>query len=286
MNPRLLILALFILSLLFGMQPSLARAHILEVGSNQYVTLDQMISDLQKASIVFVGEMHDQPGHHQAQLQVIQELQQRAQPIAIGLEMVRRENQPVLDRWVAGTIEEEELRQVFEKDWGMWPQYAEILIWARDNQVPLLALNVPREITQQVARQGFASLSPEQLQSVPGVNCTIDPTYREFIRRSLGNHPHGDTEFENFCEAQMVWDTAMAQRLIDYLDEKPEVTIVVLAGIGHAWRHGIPEQLRQRASDLQTRVLLPEAAGRIAAGEISTEEADYLLQGVEEAPLH
>jgi uncharacterized iron-regulated protein len=286
MNPRRITIALFIISLLFGFQTSPARAHILVVGSNQYVTLDLMMNDLRNASIVFIGEMHDQPGHHQAQLQVIQGLQQAAQPLAIGLEMVRRENQLILDRWVAGTIEEEEFRQVFEKDWGMWPQYAEIFTWARDNQVPLIALNIPREITQQVAREGFASLSPEQLESVPGVNCTVDPTYQEFIRRSLGSHAHGDAEFENFCEAQMVWDTTMAQRLIDYLDANPDRTVVVLAGIGHAWKHGVPEQIRQRAADLQTRVLLPEVAGRIAAGEITTEEADYLLQGIEEAPLH
>ena len=266
--------------------PPPAAAHILDVASNQYVTYDQLLDDLHNANIVYIGELHDHPGHHRAQLQVIRGLHDSGKPVAIGLEMVRRESQPYLDRWVAGTLKEGEMREVFEKDWGMWPQYAEILTWARDNRVPLVALNIPREITQQVAREGFSSLPPEQLKKVPGVSCTIDPDYRNFIRRSLGNHAHGDAVFENFCEAQMVWDTAMAQQVLDYIGAHPQRTVVVLAGSGHAWRHGIPEQVRRRAANLRTRVLLPEIAGRIVAGEITPEEADYLLLGADEAPLH
>jgi hypothetical protein len=34
------------------------------------------------------------------------------------------------------------------------------------------------------------------------------------------------------------------------------------------------------------RVLLPEVPGRIDPGNITTAEADYLLMGVDEAPLH
>jgi hypothetical protein len=34
------------------------------------------------------------------------------------------------------------------------------------------------------------------------------------------------------------------------------------------------------------RVLLPEVPGRIGPGNITTDDADYLLLGVDEAPLH
>ncbi|MFA5516232.1 MAG: ChaN family lipoprotein [Desulfuromonadales bacterium] len=279
----LVLVAFFVGSLLLSMP---ASAHIMAVDGNRIVTFDQLIDDLGTARIVFVGELHDRPGHHRAQLQVIQGLQATGRPVAIGLEMARQEAQEALDQWVGGRMGEQKFRRIFEEGWGMWEQYQEILQYARKNRIPLVALNVSRDITQQVAQEGFDSLSAEQSQALPGVTCTIDPEYRDFIRRTLGNHAHDGAQFENFCEAQMVWDTVMARNIVHYLGDHPETTMVVLAGSGHAWKYGIPEQVRRQGGEFPSRVLLPEIVGRIAAGEITTDEADYLLLGVDEAELH
>ncbi len=286
MNRLTTALSLFALLTASLLMPVAANSHILAVDGARYVTFDQMIDDLTGARVVFVGELHDHPGHHRAQLQVIQGLQSAGVPIAIGLEMVRQDSQDALDKWVSGRMGEAELRRMFEKNWGMYEQYAEILEYARKNRTPLVALNVSRKITQQVAQEGFKSLTAEQLKNLPGVTCTIDPEYRSFIRRTLGSHAHEGVRFENFCEAQMVWDTAMATRILQYLQGAPQTTMVVLAGSGHAWKYGIPEQIRRQGGDLPARVLLPEVAGRIAAEAITPQEADYLMLGVDEAPLH
>ncbi len=289
MNPTksfLQLLLVLLLSPFFLVLPASAGwAHILDVSSARFVTFDQMVDDLKDTRVVFIGELHDHPSHHQAQLQVIQALQETGKRIAIGLEMVRRESQDALDKWVMGQMSERKFRSVFEQNWGMWPLYQGILEYARLDRIPLIGLNVPREITMQVAREGFASLSPQQLQEVPGVSCTVDPEYRSFIRRTLGSHAHEGASFENFCEAQMVWDTAMAQRLVEYLQAHPDTTVVVLAGSGHAWKYGIPEQLRKQ-TDINYRVLLPAIPGRIEQADVTTGEADYLLLGLDEGPLH
>ena len=57
-----------------------------------------------------------------------------------------------------------------------------------------------------------------------------------------------EKEFVNFCEAQMVWDKSMAWHLMGYLKKNPDTTMVVLAGVGHAWKRGISEQLDERRS--------------------------------------
>ncbi|MBE0599432.1 MAG: ChaN family lipoprotein [Desulfuromonadales bacterium] len=277
-------IALFLLFLLVVLRPG-AEAHILDVHARDYVSFAEMIEDLRQAQAVFIGELHDHPGHHQAQLQVIQALHQAGQPVAIGLEMLRQPSQPDADRWVAGEMSEQEFRQVFEKNWGMWELYAPILRYARQERIPLVALNIDREITRQVARKGFDSLTPEQREQAPGVSCNIDDSYRAFIRRTLGAHAHNGQMFEYFCEAQMVWDTAMARNLLDYLQQNPQQTMVVLAGSGHAWKHGIPEQA-QRQADLDFRVLLPAVPERIGPGDATPEETDYLLLGLEEGALH
>lgn len=272
------------LSLLLA-TPGLPDAHILRIETASYVTLPEMIEDLRSVQMVFVGEIHDEEGHHQAQLQVIRALRKAGIDVAVAVEMFRSDDQEALDRWVSGEMPESEFVRIFQDNWSAWPQYREIFLHARREKIPLVGLNIPREITRQVAKNGMASLTPKQLGELPKVRCDVDARYKEFIRRSLGGHPHNGAEFLNFCEAQLLWDSVMAQTLLDYRARHPGRTIVVLAGSGHAWKYGIPEQIRRR-STISFRVLVPEVAGRIEAANATPDLADYLLMGVNEAPLH
>ncbi len=261
-----------------------AIGHILDVHKRDFLPFEEMIADLRQTQIVYVGELHDRLSHHQAQLQIIEALHRAGEEVAIGLEMFRVQNQEILDRWVAGEIDEAAFRFEFERNWGYWEVYADIFRFARDEGIPLVALNIPREITQQVAREGFESLTPEQLEMVPGVRCDVDPEYEEYIRRSLGAHAHGHMEFRHFCEAQMVWDTAMAHNLVNYVKANPRKIAVVLAGSAHAWKYGIPRQVEYEMN-VEYRVVLPEIPGRVTAQDVTTDEADYLLIGLDEDPI-
>jgi uncharacterized iron-regulated protein len=263
-----------------------ADAHILAVADGKVVSLEEVIDDLKGVRLVFMGELHDHPGHHMAQLQVIRALHDAGVPVAIGLEMFRTDSQKALDMWVAGRISERRFLRTYSDNWSMWPEYREIFHEARGRKIPMVGLNISRKITQQVARSGFASLSPKEVGQLPGkVRCDVDQEYKEYIRRVLGGHAHNNSTFDNFCEAQLLWDTVMADALLGFLATHPEHTVVVLAGSGHAWKYGIPEQIRREA-EVPYRVLLPEIPGRVEAGSITAAETDYLMLGLEEAPLH
>jgi uncharacterized iron-regulated protein len=272
------------LSLVVGLV-EFAAGHSYDFNRQDFTSLEEIIADLQLTQAVFVGEAHDNPGHHRAQLQLIRELHRTGTNISIGLEMFREEGQADLDRWVQGEISEQDFKEVFEEHWSNWPLYRDIFIYAREEQIPLLGLNIPRALVKQVARSGFNSLTPEQRVDLPLASCNVSPEYRQFIRRTLSGHPLDGTAFEYFCEAQILWDAGMAVNLEKHLLANPEQVVVVLAGSGHAWKHGMPEQLLRRG-DYRTRVLLPETPGRIDLSNTGADEADYLLQGVEEGPLH
>ncbi len=139
----------------------------------------------------------------------------------------------------------------------------------------MVGLNVSREITHQVAKQGFDSLKPEQIGQLPPVACNVDATYMEFIRRSYGANAHGKLNFVYFCEAQIVWDTAMAWNLLTYIKENPKTKVVVLAGNSHAWKRGIPEQI-QRRSRATYCVALPEDPERLNRETATLDDTDYL----------
>ena len=74
---------------------------------NLVTSPEVILSELAKADVVYLGETHDNPQHHQTQLQIIQKLYQRHQKIAIALEMFQRPYQSVLNRYLAGQLSEQ-----------------------------------------------------------------------------------------------------------------------------------------------------------------------------------
>lgn len=261
-----------------------SNAHIYRVADGTTPDFERVIEDLLQSQVILVGETHDNPAHHRAQLQIINALWEKGTAVAIGLEMFRSDSQEALDQWVAGHLSEQEFEKIFHQNWINWDVYSEILHYARLHNIPVVGLNLDRDITSRVARGGFASLPKEQLRKLPVAICNVDPVYEQFIRRALGKHTN-DIAFKNFCEAQLLWDMVMAENIVSFLQENPEYMMVVLAGQGHSWKHGIPTQI-EKLSDYSYRVLLPEESGRTDQQHTTEADADYLLLGVEQAPLH
>lgn len=269
------LLALFFF--LRGYASTVEQIH--RVSDGTVLSLPELAKDLIDSRLVFVGEIHTDQSHHHMQLQTIRAVREAGAPVAIGLEMFRRDSQAHLERWIKGELSEKEFQKIYYKNWNYpWPLYRDIFLFARDHKIPMIGLNVPPEITKQVAREGFASLSPKQRGDLPMVTCRVDPEYMAFVRRSLGMHGHGGMEFTKFCEAQLVWDTAMAWSLLRYSEKNPEATVVVVAGSGHSWKLGIPAQIRSR-STLPFRVILPEIPGRVERENITVDETDYVWLG-------
>jgi uncharacterized iron-regulated protein len=196
--------------------------------------------------------------------------------VAVGLEMFRHEEQAALDNWIRGTLSEKAFKEIYYENWTLpWHLYRDIFVYARERKLPLVALNVSPEITRQVSREGFSSLTPEQIGELPQATCDIDETYMNFVRRVYGAHGHPNQAFIHFCEAQMVWDTSMATYALSFLKRHPDRTLVVLAGSGHAWRRGIPEQVRRR-SPVPYKIILPSIPGKTDVKTATVDDADYV----------
>ncbi len=200
--------------------------------------------------------------------------------MAIGLEMFRSDSQEALDHWVDGDIAEEKFRQIYYDNWNFpWSAYHMIFDYARKEKIPLIGLNVPGNITRQVAQKGFESLTAAQRGKVSNITCRVDKEYMNYIRKAFGAHAHGNLDFNNFCEAQLVWDNVMAINALNYLTNNPAAVVVVLTGMGHAQKGAIPRQIRKR-SQVPIAVILPEVKGSIDPETISNKDADYIMLGL------
>lgn len=263
--------------LYFGAGRSLGHFPVIEMKDMSRIPVETLIDEIKGSDIVFIGEQHDVAEHHAIQLSLIKALRRSGVNAALGMEMFKDEHQGALDRWIEGEMEEEELREIFREYWGFsWRLYKDILLYCRDEGIPLIALNVPKDITRKVAEKGFSSLTQEDLKRLPiGITCDVDKEYMEFIETVHRAHGRSKEGFVYFCEAQMLWDKVMAHRVVEYLRENPGKTVVVLSGVVHSWKKGIPAQVGKR-SDFTYKVILP-LTPNTARKTMNTDYADYFI---------
>lgn len=224
------------------------------------VPADPLLAAAARGPVVLLGERHDSAAHHRWQLATLEALHARRPRMLLGLEMVPRRLQPVLDRWVAGGLEEPAFLAAveWERVWGFDADlYLPILRFARARRLPLLALNVERETVRRVRAVGFDAVPPAQREGV-GRPAPPTPAYRAQLKAAwLAHRPSGaaqvsgeapatnDPAFGRFMESQQLWDRAMAEAIAAAHRRRPDALVVALIGSGHlAGGGGVPHQLR------------------------------------------
>ncbi|MEG4837502.1 ChaN family lipoprotein [Microcoleus sp. B9-D4] len=223
---------------------------------SQTYTNQEILEQLVKAKVVYLGETHDSAEDHQAQLKIIREMQRQNRKIAIAMEMFQRPFQSAIDNYLAGKLTEEQLVEETEYDrrWRFpWESYAPILRFAKENQLPVLALNTPSEVTRKVATQGLESLTAEEKKHIPPISeiRTDNAEYRQLLLEVFQQHQKAaqgnSTAFERFLQAQVLWDETMAEKIAEFVKANPDYQVVVLAGKGHIiYGYGIPSRVERR----------------------------------------
>ena len=149
-------LTIIILGLLFGvclMGIGSFRDQIqtYKVSNGENIPFEQLIREIGKADIIFTGEVHNSERHHRLQLETIRGLSEAGIPVAVGFEMFPKKSQATLDGWVAGSVALDDFMRFYETHWSQpWPLFRDLFLYARDHRIPLLALNIPQEISQKV----------------------------------------------------------------------------------------------------------------------------------------
>ncbi|HBA86718.1 MAG TPA: hypothetical protein DCZ75_01685 [Geobacter sp.] len=271
-----LVKALLVPALLLILLCGCSITQAMRVENREVVDVKTMIDELRGSPLVFVGERHDAPAHHDLQLDILKAIKAEGKPVAIGMEMFEESSQRAIDAWTAGKVPEEAFRKVFAWNWRNlpWDLYRDLLIYARDNRIPVVALNAPRDVVAAVAKRGFASLTPEQLRQLPeGTDASVNDEYLKFMMSFYPMHGRQGDAFRNIGEAQMLRNKVMARRISDYMKLHPDTVMVVIAGGGHARENGgVPAELKE----LSYKIVLPPIPG-LTSETVTTKDANYLL---------
>jgi len=250
------------------------------------LTFARLLDDLDRTRVIYVGESHDQIEHHQIQVRIIEGLLAKGKDVAIGMEMFERSQQLILDRWSQGLLTEEEfLKEIrWETTWSMdYELYKGILDMAKSHHLKVLGLNVPRDLVRKVAEKRMKKLSPQNQEGIPEMDLT-DRQHRAYIASIYKGHAKGSAkDFENFYEAQCLWDEGMAESLFEFLKSSRAEgkTVLVFAGSGHVvFNFGIPNRLRRRIAVSSKTIVLKAWTGKLDTDstfvETSSPLADFL----------
>jgi len=251
------------------------RASLDAVDLDTALPLDELAAQLATKRVVFVGEIHDRYDHHLNQLEIIRKLHELDSNMAIGVEYFQQPFQQKVDDYIAGRIPENEFLHATEyyPRWGYdYRLYAPIFRYAREEHIPVRALNVPTALVSEVARVGIAGLPEKDRAYLPREIQPADEGYRKRLYDAF--QEHRDTRvgaFDHFVDAQLVWDEGMAESAGAYLNANSGRRMVILAGAGHLeFGSGIPSRLQRRTKATYAIVL---SSGE----EIEPHVADYLL---------
>ncbi len=248
------------------------EATAIEVSSIK--TLSDVIKGVEDKKIIYVGEVHDVFAHHAVQLDIITGIYKKTPRVAIGMEMFQRPFQKTLDTFISGNMGEENFLKKSEyfKRWGFdYKLYKPILDFARTEKIPVVALNLQREIIDKVSHNGIDSLSPEEKALIPEELDFTDREYRERLEEIFSMHSGSDEKsFDNFYQSQILWDETMARSVDEFLENNGDHKMIVLAGQGHLmYGSGIPKRTFRRNGHTYAVVVIDET--------VEKDIADYVV---------
>ncbi len=132
---------------------------------------EQLNEQLLSADILLIGDYHAFPKSQEFAAEVVESLAVAGRPVMLGLEMIYARDQAILDEWMRGEIQEQELRQRirYDVEWGYdWDPIRKLLERARAVSAGVSGIDcVPRGDLRRIgARDRHAAAKIAELQAV------------------------------------------------------------------------------------------------------------------------
>jgi uncharacterized iron-regulated protein len=215
-----------------------------------------LLADMDGADAVCLGEQHDDPNSHAAQLLVLDRFATQAagRRVAMGMEMFQLPFQGVLDDYTAGTIDEPTMltRTQWATRWVYdFAIYRPLVNRTLEAKGSLRALNARDEIVKKIGEKGFDSLTVDERAEVPQLDLG-NAAHRAWFERTVTGIPaHGGLALNNADGAQGVRDETMAEAAWSWLSAQATSPrqLAIVAGNGHCIDLAIPMRLRRRGAN-------------------------------------
>ena len=111
-------------------------------------TDDDMMKEVSKADIIYVGDYHTCNQSQRSFLRILKKVVKKKKNIALGLELIHEVNQPILDKYMEEKISEKVFlkRAGFHQHWifDLWDNFRPIFDFAKYHDLEVIALDAAK----------------------------------------------------------------------------------------------------------------------------------------------
>jgi uncharacterized iron-regulated protein len=258
----------------------------LDPASQQPIEDNTALERIKASPVILMGEHHQNPFHHQWHLEWLKRLSQTLDNFEVALEMLPVQSQPIIDRWLADEISDQEFIHLSGWD-DYWAHdvnlYLPVLKFAKQQGIPLHAINVSKQLFRDVSLNGWDAILTDQREGITDPGPASRP-YLLQLARSFRRHraPAADEisrqegeQFKRFIEVQLLWDRAMAEGIARIKQQEHKPVVLAIMGSGHMMNgFGTPLQLRHM--NINEFVILVPWDDHLDCGEIKPGFADLI----------
>ncbi|HPW67167.1 MAG TPA: ChaN family lipoprotein [Salinivirgaceae bacterium] len=183
------------------------------------LNFEDLVNVSLESELVFFGELHNNSIAHWLQLKMLKSFREATdRQIVVGMEMFESDDQILIDEYLSGVITERN----FEEEAKLWSNYKTdykpIVLFAKENKIPVIATNTPRRYAAMVNSGGFEALNNltnEAKQLIAPLPLAFDaelPGYKSMTEMS----PMQSVKInvENLAKAQALKDATMAHFIL------------------------------------------------------------------------
>lgn len=172
-------------------------------------TYSKLVKATQSTEVLLFGEQHNNSLVHWLQLELTKDVAAQKK-VVLGAEMLEADNQSQLNAYLKGEIDQEQLDSTARLWINYKTDYKPLVDFAKNNQIPFVATNIPRRYASLVSKKGFEALETltnEEKSWMAPLPIPYDsqlPGYVQMIEMM------GDHASPNMPKAQATKDATMA----------------------------------------------------------------------------
>ncbi|MBF0463085.1 MAG: ChaN family lipoprotein [Magnetococcales bacterium] len=224
----------------------LTTGTLLATPGGQPLSPKTLLEKMQPAQVIYLGEQHDNPYHHQLQRAILAKLLAQGKRPAIGFEFFSRDQTGWLMQFTVGKPSPFALPQpddpgeALRKKLGWekrpdWANYFPLLELAREYHLPVFGADLPDGLRVRLTRSGLEGLSAIERAEWSSTGFSQE-SYRQLMLQKL-SHAHCGMAPESLLERQYVtWlarNDAMAHSIALIVTERPDEPVLMILGAGH-----------------------------------------------------
>jgi uncharacterized iron-regulated protein len=233
--------------------------------------LNHLVSQVKPGTILFLGENHGLASHRDQHIDILNALRAEGLKLSVGMEFINYTDQPILDQYRAGNIDEAQFLAGIK-----WSGF-DYEFYKQQVNFPKLelgeftqGLNIPRTLTTKISRNGLASLTEDEQKLMPPHFELGGHLYKARFMEAAGSHCKNP---DNCFAAQSAWDDTMAWQALKFAEQHPDQVLVIVVGEFHVrYGGGTPARILARKPNAHIVTL-----SQIWAQDMTEEEIQQAL---------